>query len=110
MAYEYWRNDRLAAYTYNAATVGKPKLCWNNPGINIGGPVLLPGTRFNSSRQKLFFFFSEDLKYMRTGATTTWTVPTPAFKSGSFGRTTVRDIATQTPFPGNILPANLIHS
>jgi hypothetical protein len=107
--YEYWRNDKLAAYTYNAAVVGKPKLRWNNPGVNIGGPVLIPGTRFNSSRQKLFFFFAEDLKFMRTGATTTWTVPTPAQKSGNFGTTTIRDPNTATPFPGNVIPANLIN-
>jgi hypothetical protein len=53
MLYEYWRNDRLAAYTFNAATVGKPKLRWNNPGGNFGGPIIIPGTRFNKSRQKL---------------------------------------------------------
>src|SRR5437016_158161 len=69
--YEYWRNDRLAASTFNAATVGKPKLRWNNFGGNLGGPVLIPGTRFNSERNKLFFFFSEDIKLLRQGATTT---------------------------------------
>ena len=53
--YEYWRNDSLAANTYNAAAVGKPKLRWNNFGANIGGPVLLPRTKFNRNRDKLFF-------------------------------------------------------
>jgi hypothetical protein len=109
MLYEYWRNDKLAANTFNAAVVGKPKLRWNNFGGNIGGPILIPGTRFNGSREKLFFFFAEDMKYLRTGATTTWTVPTAAFKSGTFGTTTVRDPATLTPFPGNVLPANVIN-
>jgi hypothetical protein len=108
MAYEYWRNDRLAAYTFNAAVVGKPKLRWNNPGFNIGGPVIIPGTRFNGDREKLFFFFSEDLKYMRTGATTTWTVPTAAFKSGNFGTTTIKDPQTLVPYPNNVLPASVI--
>src|SRR5262249_39841795 len=69
----------------------------------------IPGTRINGSREKLFFFFAEDMKYLRTGATTTWTVPTAAFKSGTFGTTTVRDPATLTPFPGNVLPANVIN-
>jgi hypothetical protein len=109
MLYEYWRNDHLAAYVYNAATVGKPKLRWNNFGGNFGGPVLIPGTRFNHDREKLFFFFSEDIKFMRQGFTTTWNVPTAAAKSGNFGNTTIRDPATQTPFPGNALPANLIN-
>jgi hypothetical protein len=108
MLYEYWRNDHLAASTFNAATVGKPKLRWNNFGGNVGGPVLLPKTRWNRDREKLFFFVSEDIKFLRTGATTTWTVPTAAFKSGNFGTTTIKDPVTQTPYPNNVLPASLI--
>ncbi len=107
-AYEYWRNDVLTANTYNAAVVGKPKLRWNNFGANIGGPVLIPGTRFNKNRQKLFFFAAEDLKYLRQGATTTWTVPTAAFRSGNFGTTTIKDPVTQVPFANNILPQSMI--
>lgn len=89
MLYEYWRNDHLQAYAFSAIT--KNKLRWNNFGGNIGGPVIIPHTRFNNDREKLFFFYSEDLKYMRTGAPTTWTVPTAAFKSGNFGTTRVND-------------------
>ena len=109
MLYEYWRNDQLAANVFNAATVGKPKLRWNNFGGNVGGPVLLPGTRFNHGREKLFFFFSEDLKFLRQGFTNSWTVPTAALKSGNFGTTAIRDPDTQTPFPNNILPASRIN-
>ena len=109
MLYEYWRNDHLQAYVFNAAVAGKPKLRWNNFGGNFGGPVIIPGTPFNKDRNKLFFFFSEDLKYLRQGYTTTWTVPTAALKSGNFGTTTIKDPATQTPYPNNILPANLIN-
>jgi hypothetical protein len=109
MLYEYWRNDHLAAYTYNAAVVGKPKLRWNNPGGNIGGPVLIPGTRFNGGREKLFFFFAEDQKYLRTATTSTWTVPTAAQKSGNFGTATVRDPDTNTPFPGSVIPVSRIN-
>jgi hypothetical protein len=108
MVYEYWRNDKLQAYTFNAATAGKPKLRWNNFGGNIGGPVIIPKTGINNDRQKLFFFFSEDLKYLRRGATTTWTVPTAAFKAGNFGTSTVRDPNTQVPYPNSILPASVI--
>lgn len=108
--YEYFRNDRLAAYPFNAAVVGKPKLRWNNFGANIGGPVLIPGTRFNRGRDKLFFFYSEDLKYLRQGATTTWTVPTQAFKNGNFGTSAIKDPVTGIPYPNNVLPANVIDS
>lgn len=106
--YEYWRNDRLAAYPFNAAIAGKPKLRWNNFGGNAGGPVLVPGTGFNRDRNKLFFFFSEDIKIMRQGATSTWTVPTSAMKTGNFGTSTIKDPTTGTPFPNNVLPANRI--
>jgi hypothetical protein len=109
MLYEYWRNDHLAAYTYNAAITGKPKLRWNNFGGNFGGPILIPGTRFNGDRQKLFFFFADDIKFLRTGATTTWTVPSAAQKSGSFGNSNIKDPVTGTPFPGNVLPPSLIN-
>ena len=107
--YEYWRNDHLSATTFNGAGVTKPRLRWNNFGGNIGGPVILPGVRFNRNRDKLFFFYSEDLKFLRVATTTTWTVPTAAQKSGNFGSTVVRDPATATPFPGNILPPSLIN-
>ncbi len=107
--YEYWRSDYLAASPYNAAAVGKPIIRWNNFGGNLGGPVTLPYTKFNKNKDKLFFFFSEDLKINRIGATTTWTVPNAALKTGNFGTATVRDPLTQTPFPNNTIPASLIN-
>jgi hypothetical protein len=106
--YEYWRNDHLQARAFNAIT--KPKLRWNNFGWNLGGPVLIPGTRFNKSRSKLFFFTGMDIKYLRTGSTNTWTVPTASQKAGHFGTSTVRDPSTNTPFPGNNVPANLMNA
>jgi hypothetical protein len=114
MLYEYWRNDHLQAYTYNAATVGKPKLRWNNFGGNVGGPVIVPKTRVNKDRNQLFFFFSEDLKYLRQGATTTWTVPTAAVKSGNLGTSTITDPdaplvnGKQVQFPSNVIPISRI--
>ncbi len=108
--YEYWRNDRLQASSFNSAGVGKPKLRWNNFGGNIGGPISIPKLGLNRSRDKLFFFYSEDIKYLRTGATTTWNVPTAAQKDGNFGTVAIRDPLTQIPFPSNILPPSLINS
>ena len=115
--YEYWRNDHLAAYSY--ASLVKPKLRWNNFGGNIGGPVIIPHLNFNRGRDKLFFFLGEDLKYMRTGATTTWTVPIASQKAGDFRATTVagvnvagvniKDPLTGDPYPDQILPKSLIN-
>lgn len=36
----------------------KPPSSYYYPGANIGGPVIIPGTNFNKSRTKLFFFES----------------------------------------------------
>lgn len=38
MLYEYWRNDSLQAFAFNAATIGKPKLRWNNPAATLVDP------------------------------------------------------------------------
>ena len=36
----------------------KPDSSYYYPGANIGGPIIIPGTNFNKSRTKLFFFES----------------------------------------------------
>jgi hypothetical protein len=36
----------------------KPDTYFYYPGGNIGGPILIPGTRFNHNRNKLFFFIA----------------------------------------------------
>lgn len=109
MIYEYWRNDSLQAFAFNAATVGKPKLRWNNFGGNYGGPVLIPGTRFNKGRQQLFFFVSEDIKILRQAATTgPWAEPTALQKQGIFGTTTIKDPTTGANFPNNTIPVSRI--
>ena len=107
--YEYWRNDFLNATNFNGAALAKPILRWNNFGGNIGGPILLPFTRFNRNRDKLFFFYSEDLKYLRTASTNTWTVPTAAQKLGDFGTTPIKDPTNGIQFPNNVIPANRIN-
>ncbi len=107
--YEYWRNDIFQGRTFNSVGLAKPKLRYNNFGGNIGGPILLPIKGFNRDRDKLFFFYSEDIKVLRQANTYTWTVPTAAQKGGDFGTTTVRDPLTLTPYPGNIIPPSAIN-
>jgi hypothetical protein len=60
-AYYYYRHEEFNANEYfNNQLVAKPKYRYENRGGTVGGPVLVPGTRFNRSRTKLFFFFSLD--------------------------------------------------
>ncbi|HKE26250.1 MAG TPA: carboxypeptidase regulatory-like domain-containing protein [Bryobacteraceae bacterium] len=68
-AYIYARNSVLDATNAfnnsegtNALTgqkvAPKPDTHFYYPGFNIGGPVVIPGTRFNHNHDKLFFFFA----------------------------------------------------
>jgi len=55
------------------------------PGFNVGGPVVIPGTGFNKTRQKLFFFegyenYHQDLD----GGLDRAFVPTDAMLNGDF--------------------------
>jgi len=68
-AYFYARHNSMNANNslnnaqgYNPITglanAPRPETKYLYPGGNIGGPVLIPGTRFNKNRDKLFFFFA----------------------------------------------------
>ena len=56
------RHEQFNANEYfnNAAGVAKQRYRFNYWGGNIGGPVLIPGTKFNKNRDKLFFFWSQE--------------------------------------------------
>ena len=61
---------------------------FSNPGGTIGGPVIIPGVRFNKNRDKLFFFFSADILSRTVPSSltgpTNLTVPTMAERAGNF--------------------------
>ncbi|MBZ5683600.1 MAG: carboxypeptidase regulatory-like domain-containing protein [Acidobacteriia bacterium] len=55
------------------------------PGFNIGGPLYIPGTGFNKSKQKLFFFEAfEYYKQDLDGGVDRAFVPTDAMLNGDF--------------------------
>ena len=64
--YEFNRNTAYNANDYFLNNAGKKRSVFqlNEPGGNIGGPVILPFTKFNKNRDKLFVFFAEDIKIM----------------------------------------------
>src|SRR5205807_5529861 len=45
-----------------------PPLRWNNFGFTIGGPVYIPGV-FGRSRNKTFFFYSQEFRRIHTFTT-----------------------------------------
>src|SRR5262249_57043251 len=58
---------------------------FDNTAWTVGGPVLFPGTEFNAGRDKLFFFWSQDL-LARTdpGGLNQRRVPTALERKGDF--------------------------
>ncbi len=65
--------------------VARPASRYQYPGFNIGGPIIIPGTDFNHSRDKLFFFAG--LEWMRQGVdlgVKKAAVPTADMRAGNF--------------------------
>jgi len=116
--YYYWRHESFNANSYfnNKTNVPRTRYRYQNPGGTIGGPLIIPGTSFNKSRQKLFFFFSYDKLLNSTVNTATYTMPSALERRGDFSQTVtttgalvpVFDPQTQSPFPGNVIPTNRI--
>ena len=116
--YEYFRNQDMDARNFFSSQVQIVKL--NNFGFTIGGPLYIPG-KYNTSKSKDFFFYSESW-YRRVGPqidsyTTapvgvyTALVPTAAMKQGDFSallpKTVIKD-PNGAPYPNNVIPQNQI--
>jgi hypothetical protein len=125
-AYYYARNEDLNANNFfnNRAGVNssgdmnspRPRYRYNTTGSFLGGPVYIPG-HFNTSKQKLFFFFSQEYDPNVTpNSTSNFTVPTALERQGNFSQSfknattlyAVKDPTTGAPFPNNIIPTNRI--
>jgi hypothetical protein len=104
-----------------------PDYKFDNEAWTLGGPVLIPGSSFNRGRNKLFFFFSQDiLQRTDPGSVNVRRMPTALERNGDFSQTfdtqgrlvNIRDpqlsgncsTTTGGPacFPGNVIPANRI--
>jgi hypothetical protein len=86
----YKRDESLNAneWARNRQNLSKPIYRYDNTAYTIGGPVLLPKTDFNNQRNRLFFFWSQDL-LPRTdpGSLNTRTMPTALERKGDFSQT-----------------------
>ncbi|MGI8470321.1 MAG: carboxypeptidase regulatory-like domain-containing protein [Pyrinomonadaceae bacterium] len=87
----FGRNDALNATEFFAKRGGngKDKLRRNDYGFSLGGPLPFPnfgegGPLFKPSRDRLFFFFSEEFNKELRGQTRSGNVPTLAERSGDF--------------------------
>ena len=123
------RNQQCAAGQVSSCS--KPPYEYNNTSYTFGGPVLLPGAlgRFNERRDKLFFFWSQDLlPKTDPNVLTQVTMPTALERAGDFSQTFdtqgrlihIRDplsnqacnVVTGGPgcFPDNRVPAGRINA
>lgn len=86
-AYEYFRNSALDANTWarnrNATTNFVAPLKFNQFGYNVSGPVMIPKV-FNTSREKLFFLWSQEWVRRRFEDSLFSRVPTIPMRSGNF--------------------------
>jgi hypothetical protein len=99
-----WLNNRDSTATNK---INKPRLDQRDIGYTIGGPVYIPKL-FNESKQKLFFFFSQEhqKRFLPPASPTRVTVPTARERSGDFSQSVdsagnafpfIRDYTTGLP-------------
>jgi hypothetical protein len=114
-AYYFLRNEALNANDFFANRNGLPRsqYRYNNAGYFVGGPVILPGIHFNSGRNKLFFFWSQEFLVRRVPSAVSYqTFPTALERQGDFSSSVdqngqlilIRDPQTNAPFPNNRIP------
>jgi hypothetical protein len=115
-AYEFFRNQVLDARNFFNLSSTRPPVKQNQFGLNLGGPVWLPGLYKGSDRT--FFFGDYEGTRIRRASQFNTLVPSAAMRSGDFsGRPVINDPATtrldasrpggfvRDPFPGNRIPA-----
>jgi hypothetical protein len=117
--YWYYRHESLNAngFFQNRTGSQKPIYRFNSGGYSLGGPILLP--KINRNRDKLFFFFSQEIVRRRLYPGTRFvTTPTALQREGDFSQTydlngsliKVNDpLNGSQQFAGNIIPKSRIN-
>ncbi len=102
----------------NSVGLGRPESKYYFPGGTLSGPVIIPGTKFNKNKDKLFFFtgFEYFQQTLDTGLLQV-TVPTPGMIGGNFTPAELAKLGNQTTsgapaqtlnltqFPNSIIPS-----
>jgi hypothetical protein len=105
----------VLTFRSNKNGLSRPRYRYQNPGGTIGGPLLIPGTRFNRSR-KLFFFSEDYLHNQSVSAVAQFNMPMALECNRDFSQTVtttgvripIKDPTTGQPFPGALIPASRI--
>jgi hypothetical protein len=119
-AYWYYRHESMNANNFfsNRSNTPRPIYRFNNAGYSVGGPIYIPG-KFNTNKDKLFFFFSQEYVRRRLYPGTRYvTTPTELERNGDFSQTfdvngaliKVNDPqAGKKQFPNNVIPKERIN-
>ncbi len=119
-AYLFLKNEWMNANSWTNNYNGLPRARARNrtQGFQVGGPVFIPG-KFNSGRDKLFFFTNFEFQRPRLfDALASRTMPTADERIGDFSKTqengkpvTIVDPANgKAPFSGNQIPLSRINT
>jgi hypothetical protein len=103
--FEFVRNDRFDARSFFARRIDP--LRFNDFGWTLGGPVFIP-KKWNTGRNKLFFFAGQEWKYSHQGLTRVAVVPTLEERSGDFRNSALPapvDPLNGQPFLNRTVPA-----
>lgn len=125
-AFEFLRNDAFDANNFfnNLEGLARPAFHRDQFGFTAGGPLYLP--HIYSQRDKTFIFGTYEGLRQQTPTTLLTTVPTVLQKQGNFSQTFNEDgsqaviynpfttvfsggVYSRQPFPGNIIPTNLLN-
>src|ERR1700677_3622667 len=84
-AYEFNRNNIFNANSYFNNQAGLPRAIerYNDFGFTIGGPLYIPKV-FNKTKDRVFFFWSEEWRKVSSPATSSVTPPTTNELNGVF--------------------------
>jgi len=87
-AYYYNRNEDYNANSWgnNYAGTARGRYRYNTVGGNLGGPIFWPG-HFNTNKNKLFFFYSQEYWPIQSPVVQNYQIPTLAQTQGNFGNT-----------------------
>jgi hypothetical protein len=81
--YYFGRNEALNARNFFDETQGAPLYRRSDLGVTIGGPLYIPN-RYNTRRNKTFFFFSEEYRLEKSPYEYNQAVPSMAERAGDF--------------------------
>jgi hypothetical protein len=118
--YDFYRHESLNANDFFSNRSGTPKLPYRYriAGYSLGGPIYIPRV-FNTSRNKLFFFWSQEFTGFKQNYGAMFVnTPTALERNGDFSQSfnvngaqiAIKDPQSGAQFPGNVIPRNRFNS